>query len=64
VRHGTREHVQFLSHGNGSLALDTQLLLSVDLGYVKPLDPVTAATDIEEIQKMIAAIQRKPVERM
>ncbi|HTU32690.1 MAG TPA: four helix bundle protein, partial [Candidatus Acidoferrum sp.] len=36
ARHGTREFLQFLSHAGGSLAeLETQLLLSVDLGYCK-----------------------------
>lgn len=37
ARHGTKEFLLFLSHAGGSLAeLETQLLLSVDLGYCRP----------------------------
>jgi four helix bundle protein len=60
ARRGTKEFVQFLSLASGSLAeLDTQLLLSVDLGYTQRTDATPPAAEITEIQKMIAAIQRK-----
>jgi four helix bundle protein len=60
ARRGTKEFVQFLSLASGSLAeLDTQLLLSVDLEYTQRTDATAAATEITEIQKMVAAIQRK-----
>lgn len=65
ARRGTREFVQFLSLASGSLAeLETQLLLSVDLGYTQPMDTTLAGTEIAEIQKMVAAIQRKLAMRL
>ncbi len=65
ARRGTREFVQFLSLASGSLAeLETQLTLSKDMGYARPPETVAAATDIEEIQKMIAAIHRKLLLRL
>jgi len=60
ARHGTREFLQFLSHASGSLAeLETQLLLSVELGYSGPSDVSLIEKEIAEIQKMLAAIRRK-----
>ena len=60
ARRGTREFVQFLSLASGSLAeIETQLLLSVDLGYTQRKDATAAGSEIAEIQKMVAAIQRK-----
>lgn len=60
ARHGTREFLQFLSHANGSLAeLETQLLLSVELGHCGPSDVSLIEKEIAEIQKMLAAIRRK-----
>jgi four helix bundle protein len=60
ARHGTREFLQFLSHADGSLAeLETQLLLSVDLGYCARSDVSSLEREISEIQKMIFAIRRK-----
>lgn len=60
ARRGTKEFAQFLSLASGSLAeLETQLLLSVDLGFAPGMDVVLAETEITEIQKMIAAIQRR-----
>jgi four helix bundle protein len=60
ARRGSREFLHFLSNANGSLAeLDTQLLLSVELGFLKG-DEITPVTEeILEVQKMIAAIRRK-----
>jgi four helix bundle protein len=60
ARQGTREFLQFLSHASGSLAeLDTQLLLSVDLGYCLETETNSITGEISEIQKMLAAIRRK-----
>jgi len=60
ARHGTREFLQFLSHAGGSLAeLETQLLL--DLGYCRESEIASVASEITEIQKMLAAIRRKLV---
>ena len=60
ARSGTREFLQFLSHASGSLAeLETQILLSVDLGYCGPPDVDPISQEITELQKMIAAIRRK-----
>ena len=60
ARQGTREYLQFLSHAGGSLAeLETQLLLSEDLGFAKREDTLRAGETIAELQKMLAAIRRK-----
>jgi len=60
ARHGTREFLQFLSHASGSLAeLETQVLLSIDLGYCENSDTSAITGEISELQKMIAAIRRK-----
>jgi len=65
ARRGTKEFVQFLSLANGSLAeLETQLLLGVDLGYVQSKDTDSVASEIQEIQKMVAAIRRKLAARL
>jgi four helix bundle protein len=60
ARHGTREFLQFLSHASGSLAeLETQVLLSTNLGYCEESEISSIAGEIAEIQKMVAAIRRK-----
>ncbi len=60
ARHGTGEFLQFLSHANGSLAeLETQLLLSVELGFRGQSDVAEAIQIVAELQKMLAAIRRK-----
>lgn len=63
ARSGTREFLQFLSHASGSLAeLETQILLSIDLGYCSTQDVSLILREISELQKMMAAIRRKLVE--
>jgi four helix bundle protein len=65
ARRGTKEFVHFLALASGSLAeLETQLLLSLDLGYAQRTEAASAGTEIGEIQKMIAAIQRKLAVRL
>jgi four helix bundle protein len=60
ARHGTGEFLQFLSHASGSLAeLETQLLLGANLGYYKASDSSAMLKEIEELQRMLAAIRRR-----
>ncbi len=60
ARHGRREFLQFLSHASGSLAeLETQLLLAENLGYYEHDRAAGIAKNIEELQRMLAAIRRK-----
>jgi four helix bundle protein len=62
ARHTTKEFLQFLSHALGSLAeLDTQLLLSVELGYVTRERITGGLRAIDELQKMIIALRKKLV---
>ncbi|MGH9711545.1 MAG: four helix bundle protein [Candidatus Acidiferrales bacterium] len=60
ARHGTREFLQFLSHAGGSLAeLETQILLSEELGFCGHADILQVSDSIAELQKMLVAIRRK-----
>lgn len=60
ARQGTREFLQFLSHTSGSLAeLETQVLLSMELGYCGESDTTSIVGEITEMQKMVAAIRGK-----
>ena len=60
ARRGTGEFLQFLSHASGSLAeLETQLLLSADLGYSRETQTSLISQEIFEMQKMLAAIRSK-----
>jgi four helix bundle protein len=60
ARQGTREFLQFLSHTSGSLAeLETQVLLSMELGYCGESDTTSIVGEIMEMQKMVAAIRGK-----
>src|SRR5438045_1905445 len=60
ARRGTNEFLQFLSIAEGSLAeLDTQLLLSVELGFAQQADVDPALKEIDELQKMLVALKRK-----
>jgi len=60
ARQGTKEFLQFLSHAEGSLAeLETQLLLSVELGFAQQLEVAPCLKEIDELQKMFVALKRK-----
>jgi four helix bundle protein len=60
ARQGRKEFAQFLSHAEGSLAeLDTQLTLSLDLGYCEGADARLCGPMIVELQKMLASLRRK-----
>jgi carbamoyl-phosphate synthase large subunit len=59
ARHGTREFLQFLSHASGSLAeLETQILLSIDMGLVRKADSESVLAKVGELQKMLAGLRR------
>lgn len=54
ARQHTGEFRQFLHHTLGSLAeVDTQLVVSIDLGYITDKDAETAFNLVVELQKMI-----------
>jgi carbamoyl-phosphate synthase large subunit len=60
ARQGTKEFLQFLSHAEGSLTeLETQLLLSVELGFCSKIDVEASLNEIDELQKMVVALKRK-----
>jgi four helix bundle protein len=60
ARRSTKEFLQFLSHAEGSLAeLETQLLLSVELGFSEQTQVEPALKEIDELQKMTVALKRK-----
>ena len=62
ARQGTKEFLQFLSHAGGSLAeVETQLLLSVELGFCSTMDVESSMMEIGELQRMLAALKRKLV---
>ncbi len=59
ARQGTREFLQFLSHATGSLAeLETQILLSQDLGYARNEEVAAILERVTELQKMMAGLRR------
>jgi four helix bundle protein len=60
ARHSTGEFVQFLSHAEGSVAeLNTQLLLSVQLGFCSKDRTKDAADLAQELRRMLNALGRK-----
>jgi four helix bundle protein len=60
ARQSTKEFFQFLSHAEGSLAeLETQVMLSVELGFVLDKDTKEILQNIDELQKMIVGLKRK-----
>ena len=60
ARYETRDFLHQLSYAEGSLAeLETQLLLSVELGFCKEADVEDLLKEVDELQRMLAAIYRK-----
>lgn len=60
ARHTRREFIQFLSHAEGSLAeLETQVILSVELGFctLEDIQEITSLTT--ELSKMLDSLRRK-----
>lgn len=59
ARRTSGEFVQFISHAEGSTAeLDTQLTLSIELGFCSPGDAVDVIGLIQELRKMLNALRR------
>jgi len=59
ARHTTGEFIQFISHPEGSVAeLETQLLLSINLGFDTAVqaDPIFQLLD--EVRRMLNALRR------
>ena len=64
ARHTTGEFVQFISHAEGSLAeLETQLRLSVELGFCLERGIQNDLQLMEELRKMLNSLRRKLVTR-
>lgn len=60
ARNTTGEFIQFISHAEGSLAeLDTQLRLSVTLGFCRENDLESLAERVTDLQKMLNGLRRK-----
>jgi four helix bundle protein len=60
ARRSTNEFIQFLSVAEGSLAeLETQVSLSVELGFATHADVEGSLREIDELQKMLVALKRK-----
>jgi four helix bundle protein len=60
ARHTTKEFVQFISHAEGSVAeLDTQLILTVELGFANAEITESAAVLLDEIRRMLNGLRRK-----
>lgn len=60
ARHTTGEFIQFISYAEGSIAeLDTQLYLSVELGFVTNELANPSFELIEELRRMLNSLRRK-----
>jgi four helix bundle protein len=59
ARRTTGEFIHFISYAEGSLAeLDTQIVLSVELGFAVAATIEPADTGITELRKMLFALRR------
>lgn len=59
ARRTTGEFVQFISHAEGSTAeLDTQLTLSIGLGFCSDTEAADAVSLIQELRKILNALRR------
>ena len=60
ARRSRREFIQFVSHAEGSAAeLETQLILSTELGYCSHARVQATVNLIEEIRKMLFSLRKK-----
>ena len=60
ARHTTGEFIQFISHAEGSTAeLETQLILSVELGFSVQKQTTTEFVLLDEIRRMLNGLRRK-----
>jgi|SRR5690242_11750795 len=60
ARHTTGEFIQFISHAEGSVAeLDTQLILSIELGFAFEKHAEPAFGLVNELRKMLNVLRRR-----
>jgi four helix bundle protein len=60
ARHTTGEFIRFLSHAEGSVAeLDTQFILSRELGFCDSSNAATAFELLDELWRMLNVLRRK-----
>jgi four helix bundle protein len=60
ARHTTGEFIQFISHAEGSVAeLETQLILSIELGFAIANNARSALALVDEIRRMLNGLRRK-----
>jgi four helix bundle protein len=58
VRHTSREFIRFISHAEGSVAeLETQLLLSVDVGMASPQAAAPLLDRTTELRRMLGSLR-------
>ena len=64
ARHTTGEFIQFISHAEGSTAeLETQLILSIELGFAMTEAAKSVFALLDEIRRMLNSLRRKLGER-
>src|SRR3989304_2259497 len=64
ARRSRREFMQFVSHAEGSAAeLETQLLISAELGYCGDGKARQLLDGVTEVRKMLGSLRRKLVAR-
>ena len=60
ARHTTGEFIQFISHAEGSTAeLETQLILSVELGFADTKSTEGVFILVDDIRRMLNGLRRK-----
>ena len=60
ARHTTGEFIQFISHGEGSVAeLETQIILAVELEFCAKNAVLSACELLDEIRRMLNGLRRK-----
>jgi four helix bundle protein len=60
ARHTTGEFIQFISHAEGSTAeLETQLILSMELGFVAKEKTKSEFALLDDIRRMLNGLRRK-----
>src|SRR2546423_10289153 len=60
ARHTTGEFIQFISHAEGSTAeLETQLILSVELGFIVKEKVANQFILLDDIRRMLNGLRRK-----
>lgn len=60
ARHTTGEFIPFISHAEGSTAeLETQMILSIELGFVEAKTTRAALVLLDDIRRMLNGLRRK-----